>query len=377
MGFYMAHNKKGSFKMIIKKNILLKITLFFIILAMFSGCDKWKVIATTPKFCDLNSIWFKGSTGLLFCGYQKSESRDVNERFYATQAIIFKTYDLGKNWKKVFTGRTYFEGSSACKNGKIYAFGRQYDKKGDWKPFLVCTKNQGKTWSLKNFLSARIIGADFTSPEIFYAWSKKSIYRFKGDAKNWEKIVNIPYKEPCNYVGKGDGLGNLWFGHGNWLALITANDKIMEQTFPLKHEIDAMTVDDDGNLWVVERDRREKDWKATLHRRKREKGENITHSRGLSFMAVFPEFFAQSILVYGKKVVVMGSDMKPRTPRNEVWFSDDSGQNWETENVQHTFHLLTHIFGDFSNGPSFLDKKSGAVYFDGTRDRLWQRVLKD
>ena len=190
--------KKKAFR--IKNIVLLTVTVLFMFFCISLGVTlmgKWETYST-PHLHTLNDLWFNGESGIVAGYYQSLDDRLIKDLYAGLakqEAIILYRQDTKSDWRKVYSGRgNILQLSNNAKEKYLYALGREHFPDGQWKAFLLLSKDSGNSWKEMPKPPEKTEGISFAGNRVAYAWSIDKVYRSINGAQTWELCKNIDFK---------------------------------------------------------------------------------------------------------------------------------------------------------------------------------------
>ena len=349
--------KKIGFRL--KYIVLLKtmiLLLFFCITIGVTSMKNWKTYFT-PHLHKLNDLWFNNETGVVAGYYQSLDELlklHLNESLAAQEAIILYRQGTDSEWCKVYSDQgNILQLSYKTKEKFLYALGRKHSLDGQWKAFLLFSKNFGKNWIKLPKPPENIEGINFAGNDVGYAWSIDQVFRTTNGAQTWALCEKIPFKLNVHGPTIATGTNNLfWYANKSNLFVILPNGLVQKEILPTNFITKVMTIDPNHNLWLLGKSEVDK----KLHLLKR------TDVNKFELVASLSYFLPNQLYVGTTISVITGTDLKNIPPAKNVMLrSKDGCKSW-------------HSVSQFPEGTKVFFEDDAVIWQLGTMDRL-QRLV--
>lgn len=306
--------------------LVVEMVLFsFLCISMgFSSMGKWKTYST-PHLHSLNDLWFKGERGVVAGYYQSLDDLvklDLYESLSKQEAIILYKQNAKSDWRKVYSGigdilQLYYN----AKEEYLYALGRKYFPDGQWKAFLLLSKDFGNSWKELSKPPEKTEGISFAGNRVAYAWSVDQVYRSVNGAQTWESCKNIEFKlqrKTPILTGGNDSI--FWYASQSSLFVILPDGQVQKEALPSGFKPKVLTTDSHHDLWLLGKS--EIDQKLLLLKR--------TDAGKFDSVSSIPYFLPGQLYVGITISIITGTDLKNLPPPEGVMLrSRDGGKRWK------------------------------------------------
>lgn len=350
--------KKNAFR--IRNIVILTVAVFFIFFCMsmgFTSMGKWETYST-PHLHSLNDLWFNGETGVVAGYYQSLDDRlkirELYPRLAKRKAIILYRQYAESDWIKVYSGQgNILQLSYNEKEKYLYALGREYFTEGQWKAFLLFSRDLGKSWEEMPKPPEKTEGISFSGTRVAYAWSVDQVYRSTNGAQTWELCKNIEFKLKIHGPTLAGGTNNtFWYANESNLFLILSDGRIQKERLPSNFTPEVLTTDPHDYLWLLGKSGVDQ----KLHLLKR------TGVDKFDSVSSMPYFLPDQLYVGTAISVITGTDLKNLPPPEGVMLrSRDGSKSWDP-------------VPKLPDGTKVFFEDDKAIWLLGTMDRLHRLV---
>lgn len=314
----------------------------------------WERVATIPHLHRVLSLWFQGSSGLVFGDYRSLDDLldDPVHSNANKEAIILRA--TPHSWTKVYSGRGEVHAVCSAGSQGLRALGTRFSPSGAEKSFLLASDDLGERWTeVAGALPPGGIGMHFSAPSSGFLWSQDRVYHTSDGGATWVDLgvdirASIDVQRPAL-----DAAGTLWALADGFLVIVPPEGDVVEEALPSDFDAQLVTARE-GKVWLLGRTKRGKGNARILER---------AGSGALRIAADLPSLSPSAFDAGEAVAVVVGADVSGFAPKTVVLTSRDGLQRW------------TEVSSSSLNAGPIHIEKDRAVWVYGGADQIFRHAL--